>query len=444
MTALEQTTIGKAMWRIAPFLMICYFFCYLDRVNVSFAALDMNRDLGLTAAMFGFGAGILFWTYGGLEVPSNILMVRYGPRRWLARILITWGFIAAGMMFVVGEKSFYGMRLALGAAEAGLYPCAIFYLSTWFPNNYRARMISYFMVMSPIAGAVGAPLSTSLLYLEGVAGLHGWQWMFIIEGLPAVVLGVLALKILVDKPEQATFLEPAERNWLVGRLAAEESRRTSEAGSLSGWQTSINPRVLSLGLISFSNNCLLFGIGFFLPQIVKGFGLSNFQTGWVLVLPPLMGAVAMLFWGWHSDKMMERRWHLIASLLTAAVGTVVAALSEEPTVKMLGFIVSQVGMFSSFPIFIGLPSAFLRANISAAVGIALINTIGAVGAFAAPWFMGVIKDGTGDYKLALLVFATFSVISACIIYALGDTARLERMPEAEAGDAALVGAAGKA
>jgi sugar phosphate permease len=428
MDVIEQTTVAKVTRRIIPFLMLCYFFCYLDRVNVSFAALEMNKDLGLSASVFGFGAGILFLTYGLLEVPSNVMTVRVGPRRWLGRIMISWGIVAAATMFVSGEKSFYAMRVLLGVTEAGFFPAAIYFMSTWFPGTYRARMIAFFMCTSPIAAAIGAPMSTSLLALDGLGGLHGWQWMFLVEGLPPVLLGIFTLFSLPEKPAEAGWLAPEQRQWLAARLAREEQQREAREPSLTGWQTAMNPRVLALGLVSFCNNSLQFGIGFFLPQIVKGFGLTNTQTGWLLIVPPAMGAVAMLYWGRRSDAKMERRKHIIAALLVAAFGTAVAAIAPNPIVKVIGFTISQMGMFASFPIFIGLPSSFLKTGMSAAVGIALINTIGSLGAFSAPWMVGLIKDATGDVQIALLILAGLAVVGAAINWLIGDHSSLEGAP----------------
>jgi MFS family permease len=371
----------------------------------------------------------LFLTYGMLEVPSNVMTVRLGARRWIGRIMISWGIVAAGMIFVSGETSFYTMRVLLGAAEAGFFPAAVFFMSTWFPGAYRACMIAFFMCTSPIAAAIGAPVSTTLLGLDGLAGLHGWQWLFLLEGLPPVALGLFALFTLTETPAQATWLTAAERQWLAGRLAAEERQREAREPPLTGWQTAVKPRVLALGLVSFCNNSLQFGIGFFLPQIVKGFGLSNGQTGWLLVLPPAMGAVAMLAWGRRSDRRMERRKHIVAALLVAAVGTAAAALASDPITKMIGFTISQMGMFASFPIFIGLPSSFLKSGMSAAVGIALINTLGSLGAFFAPWMVGLIKDATGHVKLALLILAGLGVVAAAINWAIGDHTAAERQPD---------------
>jgi MFS transporter, ACS family, tartrate transporter len=426
MQDLEAGTIRKITIRIVPFLMLCYFFCYLDRVNVGFAALDMNRDLGLTASVFGFGAGILFLTYGLFEVPSNIMAVRLGARRWIGRIMITWGIIAAGMMFVTGANSFYTVRIILGAAEAGFFPGAVFYMSTWFPGTYRARMIAFFMCTSPIAAAIGAPVSTSLLGLQGLGGLHGWQWLFIAEGLPATLLGIFALFYLTEKPSDATWLSRDQQAWLLARLSSEERQRESQEPSLNGWQTVMNPKVLALGAVSFCNNSMQFGIGFFLPQIVKGFGLTNSQTGWLLVLPPAMGAVAMLYWGRHSDKTMERVWHIVAALTLASIGTMIAALAPSPAMKIVGFIISQMGMFASFPIFIGLPSAFLRTGLSSAVGIAFINTIGSAGAFFGPWMVGILKDATGDVQLPLMILAGLILVGAFFNWVIGDHTALER------------------
>ena len=289
MDTVEQNTMRKVGRRLIPFLMVCYFFNFLDRVNVSFAALQMNKDLGFSASAFGLGAGILFFTYMLCETPSNAILVKVGARIWLARIMFTWGIIAAGMAFIAGETSFLTMRALLGAAEAGFFPGIIFYLTLWFPGTYRARVTGLFMACIPLSAAIGAPFSTSLLYLDGMLGYRGWQWMFLLEGLPSVILGVVTYYYLTGSPAEAKWLKPNERSWLDGRLQA-ESERKSGLLTLGMLETLWNGRVVVLSIVAFFIASQLLGVGFFLPTIVKGFGLTNMQTGLVSVIPPACGA----------------------------------------------------------------------------------------------------------------------------------------------------------
>src|SRR3978361_1030014 len=309
MDQIEQRTMKKVFRHLVPFLMFCYFFNFLDRVNVSFAALDMNRDLGFSASVFGFGSGILFLAYMLCETPSNVLLTRFGARKWLARSVIIWGFIASSMVFVTGEYSFYTIRVFLGAAEAGFFPGIIYYLTLWFPGVYRARVTGLFMACIPLSAAIGSPLSTSLLYLDGWLGYRGWQWMFLLEGLPSVALGVATYFFLTGTPNEAKWLRADERGWLDTRIKAEGARKAG-ALSLSMLETLMNGRVLALSIVAFFIAAQLLGVGFFLPTIVKGFGLTNMQTGLVSIIPPACGSVAMIWWGRHSDRLMERRYHL--------------------------------------------------------------------------------------------------------------------------------------
>jgi MFS family permease len=427
MDALEQRTMGKVARRLVPYLMLCYFFCFLDRVNVSFAALQMNQDLGFSASVFGFGAGILFVTYMLCEAPSNLVLVKVGPRRWIARIMLTWGLLACGMAFVTGENSFYVMRALLGGAEAGFFPGIIFYLTRWFPGSHRGRVTGLFMACIPLSAAVGSPISTALLYLDGVFGLRGWQWLFLMEGLPPIVLSVVTWFYLTEYPAEARWLAADERNWLAGRIDAEHARKRALL-ELSVLQTFFNPRVVALGLVCFALASLLFGVGFFLPTIVKNFGLTNMQTGWVSIIPSAAGAAAMIWWGRHSDRKMERKKHLLASMALAAVGVAAAAFIDDPVLKMVGFTVSAIGLNASNPVFWTLAPTFLT-GASAAVGIAYINSFAALGAFLAPWMMGLVKDATGSFAYALLALAALVVGGACIILTFTHDTSLEHAPQ---------------
>jgi len=419
--------MGKVARRLVPFLMLCYFFCFLDRVNVGFAALQMNKDLGFTASVFGFGSGILFVTYMLCEAPSNLVLVKVGARRWIARIMVTWGLLASGMAFVTGENSFYTMRALLGAAEAGFFPGILFYLTRWFPGTHRGRVTGLFMACIPLSAAVGSPISTALLYLDGALGLRGWQWLFLLEGLPPIILGFVTWFYLTASPDEAKWLQEDERTWLARRIEAEHARKRQSL-QLSVLQTLFNPRVVALGLVAFSLASLLFGVGFFLPSIVKSFGLTNMQTGWVAIIPSAAGAAAMIWWGRHSDRTMERKKHLLASMTLAAAGVAAAAFINDPVLKMAAFTLSAVGLNASNPVFWTLAPTFLT-GASAAVGIAYINSFAALGAFLAPWMMGLVKDATGSFEYGLLALATIVVGGAFVVLTFAHDSALERAPE---------------
>lgn len=430
MESVEQRTMKKVFWHLVPFLMLCYFFNFLDRVNVSFAALDMNKDLHFSPSVFGFGAGILFIAYMLCETPSNVLLVKYGARKWLARIMVTWGIIACAMMFTAGEYSFYTLRVLLGVAEAGFFPGIIFYLTLWFPGTYRARVTGLFMACIPLSSAIGSPLSTSLLYLDGMMGLKGWQWLFLLEGIPSVLLGIATFYYLTDRPKEATgWLEEDERNWLESRIDGEHTRK-AEHLSLGMLETLINPRVLALSVVAYAIASLVLGVGFFLPTIVKGFGLTNMQTGLVAIIPPACGAVAMIYWGRHSDRAMERKYHLFGAMMLAAIGVAAAAVIDDPVMKMVAFTLSAIGLNASLPVFWTLAPAFLTGP-SAAVGIAFINSVAALGAFVAPWLLGLIKDATGSFMWGLLAIGAMVVGGALIVLAIDHKGALEHAPDAD-------------
>ena len=427
---IEHRTMKKVFWHIVPFLMLCYFFNFLDRVNVSFAALQMNKDLGFSASVFGFGSGILFIAYALCETPANLLMVRFGARRWLARIMVSWGIIACSMMFVSNETNFYIIRFLLGAAEAGFFPGIIYYLTMWFPGTYRGRVTGLFMACIPLSSAIGSPISTSLLYLDGILGLRGWQWLFLLEGIPSVVMGILTFFYLTDRPHQAQrWLASDERDWLEARILAEQRRK--QAGlSLSVLQTLCNGRVLALSVVAYAISSLVTGVIFFLPQIVKAFGLTNMQTGLVATIPPAFGAIAMILWGRKSDRAMERKYHLIGAMVLAAAGVAAAAFIDDPVMKMAAFTLSAMGLNASLPVFWTLAPNFLT-GASAAVGIAFINSVAALAAFVAPWLMGAVKDATGSFAYGLLALAAMVVGGAIIVLCMHHDASLEHAPEGQ-------------
>jgi MFS transporter, ACS family, tartrate transporter len=432
---IERRTMKKVFRRLVPFLMFCYFFNFLDRVNVSFAALDMNKDLGFSASVFGFGSGILFLAYMLCETPSNVLLTRFGARKWLARIMVSWGIIASSMVFITGEYSFYTLRVLLGAAEAGFFPGIIYYLTLWFPGVYRARVTGLFMACIPLSAALGSPLSTSLLYLDGILGLRGWQWLFLLEGIPSILLGVTTFFYLTERPRYATgWLAQDERDWLDGRITAEHDRKQAEL-SLGMWQTLINPRVLVLSVVAYCLASITLGVGFFLPLIVKEFGLTNMQTGLVAIIPPAFGAAAMIWWGRKSDRAMERKYHLFAVMALAAIGIAAAAFVNHPVLKMACLTLSAMGVYASSPVFWTLAPNFLTGP-SAAVGIAFINSVAALGAFVAPWLIGLIKDATGSFSYGLLMLAALVTAGGFLVLSIEHDIVLEHAPEQPLADLA--------
>jgi ACS family tartrate transporter-like MFS transporter len=424
--SVEERTIAKVSARLVPFLVVCYLAAYLDRVNVSFAALTMNADLGLSAAAYGFGAGIFFLAYFFFEVPSNLLMARFGARRWIARIMFSWGLVSGATAFVGGATSFYVIRVLLGIAESGFFPGIIFFLTLWFPAVYRARIIGYFMAAIPLATVIGAPISGLLLGLDGILGLKGWQWLFITEALPSLILAVVAFYYLTDGPADATWLEADERAWLVSRLA-QEKRLRQVTHDYSVAQALLNPKVLALSVVYFGMVAANYGLSFFLPQIVKAFGLSNVLTGVVSALPYVVGSVSIVLWSRRSDRRVERTYHTAIPILVAATGIGMSTVFDDPAMKMVALSVAGFGIFAGLPVFWTLPTVFLS-GAAAAAGIAMINSIGNLAGFAGPYAMGWIKDATGSYTGGLLSLSMVCVISAVVVVLLGHDASLERIP----------------
>ncbi len=425
---LEASTIRKATLRLVPFLILCYFVAFLDRVNVGFAALTMNKDLGLTQTMFALGSGIFFLSYFLFEVPSNLFLERFGARKWIARIMFTWGILSGAMAFIGGEYSFYAVRFLLGIAEAGFFPGIIFYLTLWFPAVYRARIVGGFMVAIPLSSVLGSPVSGYILGLDGVAGLHGWQWLYLIEAAPAVLLSVVVFFYLTDRPADATWLSTPQREWLAARLAAETTQR-ERAETLTVRQALLDRRVLALSLVYFGVVACLYGVQFFLPQIVKAFGLTNVQTGFVTAIPYVIGSFAVVYWGRRSDRTGERKGHVVFALAVAAGGILAAAFISDPTFKMLCLTVSAFGVFGALPVFWTLPTAFLS-GAAAAGGIAVINSVGNLSGFAGPYLMGAIKDRTGSFDGGLMCLAAFGFTAMLIVLALRHDGTLEKAPVA--------------
>jgi ACS family tartrate transporter-like MFS transporter len=430
MPEIEKRTMDKVTWRLVPFLMLCYFIAYVDRVNISFAGASMRENLGLSAEAFGGAAGIFFIAYFFFEVPSNLALDRFGARLWIARIMLTWGLITGAQAFVVGEFSLNVVRFLLGVAEAGFFPGIIFFLTLWFPASYRARIVGWFMFAIPISTVIGAPISSLILNLEGLAGLHGWQWMFIIEALPAILMTLAVLYYLTDRPKEAQWLTPEESQWLQARLDAERANRERH-GALSWFRSMLDVRVIALGFVYMGCNIPQYGLSFFLPQIVKGFGdLSNIEVGLITALPYLVGAIGMLLWSRHSDMTAERKWHAVIPLAVIVIGLALAAAMPTPTTKMICLCIAGFGFFAVLPVFWTLPTTFLTGT-GAAAGIAAVNSIGNLGGYFGPKVFGWLKDTTHGDTASLMFLAAAAVIGAIIVLVLGHNPALER-PLAEA------------
>jgi ACS family tartrate transporter-like MFS transporter len=388
--SLEQVTMRKVYLRILPFAALTYFFCYLDRINVGFAALTMNKDIGLDAAIYGMAAGAFFWGYVLFEVPSNIILEKVGARLWIARIMITWGIISGATAFATGPYSFMVIRFLLGLAEAGLFPGFVLYFTYWFPDRYRARINSGFTLALPIAVASGAPVSTALLGLDGMWGLKGWQVMYILEAIPTVLIGVAVFFFLTDRPEKANWLHSEEREWLAHRIGGE--RRQIEAQhSASILKAFLDPKVIWLcinyaGIVTASLGMLLF-----LPTIVKELGISNMQVGWVTMIPYTCGAISMVFCGWLSDRIGDRRWTLFWTCVLSAIGLVLAGLTVGTWWSVVGFSVAAAGFYGTKGPFWSMPTMFLT-GAAAASGIAWINSVGNLGGFFGPSLVGWAKN----------------------------------------------------
>jgi ACS family tartrate transporter-like MFS transporter len=399
----EAPVLRKVAWRLVPFMGLLYFAAYLDRVNVGFAALTMNADIGLSAAAYGLGSGIFFIGYFLFEIPSNLILERVGARRWIARIMVTWGVLSACMALVQGPTSFYVVRFLLGAAEAGFFPGMILYQTYWFPWAERGRIVSMFMMAIPLSSALGAPVSTALLGTS-VFGLHGWQTMFLLEGIPAAVLGVVVFFCMTDRPSLAPWLSADERATLDRAL----SRDAQPAGHshLEGLRPALaNLQVWRFALVYFGVIMGNYGLGFWLPQIVKGLGgLTNMQTGWLTAAPYLVAAIAMVLWGRHADRTQERTWHFALPAFIAAASFLTAALVPEPAIRFAGLALATIGVSCAAPNFWAFPTRFLRAS-AAAGGIALINSVGNLAGYVGPSLMGFLKQATGAFGSGLIALA---------------------------------------
>jgi ACS family tartrate transporter-like MFS transporter len=413
----ELRTIGKLQKRIVPFLVVCYFTAYLDRVNVGFAAITMNKDLGFTPIVFGWGAGIFFLGYVLLAVPSNLMLERLGARRWIATIMAAWGLVSLLMSFIWNERSFFVVRFLLGAAESGFFPGIILYMTTWFPARYRAQMIAYFSVSIPVSMVVGSPISGLLLNMDGLFGVRGWRWLFVLEALPPLLLSAFVLRYLTDRPDGAAWLEPDERQWLTAELEAERKSR-ERVVKHTLWQAVGNVRVLSLGVAYSGIVACNYGISFWLPQIVHGFGLSTVRTGLVTAIPYVCAAIGVVYWGRRSDRTGERKWHAVVPSLVVAAGLSISTAVHNPVSTMIVLSIAGFGMFANLPVFWTLPPVFLS-DTAVAGGIAVVSSMGSMSGFVAPYVMGYSLEATGSFAVGLLTISTYIVISILLIPLIG-------------------------
>ena len=413
---LRRAAVARVSRRLIPFLFLLYILNFLDRVNVGFAALEMNRDLGFGPAVYGLGAGIFFLGYCLFEVPSNLVLYRTGARRWIARIMVTWGLAASAMMLVHTPWSFYLLRFLLGVAEAGFFPGIIFYLTYWYPARERARAYAWFLAAIPVCGVIGGPLSGALLGLDGRLGLQGWQWLFLLEGIPSVLVGFAVLWLLPDRPRDARWLSPAERTWIEERLAVERADHVAAHGE-SLRRAMRNPVVWWLGLSYFLLVIALYGFALWLPQLVKARGdFSNFEVGLITAIPYAFAAVGMVLVGRSSDRTGERHLHLILPPVAGALGFLATTRAGSTGVLVAALSLCAFGVLGWLGPFWALPTAFLREQ-AAAGGIALINSMGAVGGFVGPYLIGNIKERTGEFAPGLLLLA--GSLSAAAIIVLG-------------------------
>jgi ACS family tartrate transporter-like MFS transporter len=419
----RRQVVARVTRRLIPFAFLCYVVAYLDRVNVGFAASVMQRDLGFSNTEYGVGAGLFFLGYCLFEVPSNLILERVGARRWIARIMIGWGIVAMGMMFVSDASSFYAARVILGIAEAGFFPGIVLYLTYWIPAADRARTGALFMMAAPVSIIVGAPVSAALLALDGQGGLRGWQWLFLLEGLPAVLLGIFALRVLTDRPADAAWLSPPDRDWLTRTMDAERTHRAA-SGHTSVRQSLASGRVWLLCLVYFLNTVNTYGIFLWLPKMLsEAAGAKDVSISLLTAIPFTAALVAMILVGRHSDRTGERKGHVAACALTAGAGLVLAvAFRGNIWLLVFSFTLSQMGQRSVMSVFWSIPPIFLG-GVGAAAGIGLINAIGNLGGAVGPTLMGILRDFTGAYSGGLLVLAGALVVEAIVVMTLKIPAR---------------------
>ena len=409
----EHQIFAKCAWRLIPFAMLLYIVNLVDRTNVGFAALTMNKDLGFSPTMYGFGASVFFISYSLFQVPANFILQRIGARRWMFLILAAWSLISAANALVHDPSTFYVLRFLLGIAEAGFFPGMIYYLTRWFPQAYLARNIAGFETALPLSFVVGGPLASLILGLDGTSGLHGWQWLFLAEGLPALVIAFAVLKFLPDGPADAPWLTDPEKALITSRLAAEDV-----AERLAFWPVLRDFHVIGFGLGLTGILIGFFGIGFWIPQIVQAMGFSIRMTGLVVAIPYLTAAIAMVIWARSSDKRGERLWHIILPILLAAMGFAAASVVQSNFIILLALTCTAIGVLAPLPPLNSLLKSHLTGP-AVACGIAVYNSIGTLGGAIGPYLIGAIKEATDSYAPSMMVIAIALVISAVMVFLVG-------------------------
>jgi ACS family tartrate transporter-like MFS transporter len=411
---LEARTMKKVAWRLLPLAILGYVVAYVDRSNISFAALTMNQDLGFTAYVYGLGAGIFFFGYLLFEIPSNLVLERVGARLWIARIMLTWGIASACTALITGPISFYCVRFLVGAAEAGFLPGMVLYFTYWFPASYRGRVFAGLYFAQPVANAAAAIASGAILEMNGLLGLKGWQWIFILEAVPAALLAIAILKWMTDRPAEAKWLTQEERQWLTDTLAAE--RKSADAAGPKSWVSVFSDRrVIALSVIWFGTVTANYGIVFFMPQLLKGLGLSTLMTGFVSAVPYLVGIIGLAAWGWTSDRTNERRWHLIVASVLGAIGFAGAAWFGASYWSVAAMSIAMVGLYGTRAVFWAMPSAFLT-GATAAAAFAFINSLSQIGGYVGPFIVGWIKTETNSFEAALYFLGACSLVSALVAW----------------------------
>jgi ACS family tartrate transporter-like MFS transporter len=428
--ALEAAVVSRLTRRLLPFLFVLYVVAYLDRINVGFAALEMQKQLGFSDKVYGLGAGMFFAGYFFLQLPSNLALTRVGARRWIAGIIVVWGLISASTVFVTTAQSFYTLRFLLGTAEAGFFPGMILHLRNWFPAQARARAVALFVMGAPVSGVIGGPISGALLGLHG-AGLAGWQWLFLLEGAPAVILGTVVLYGLADRPAEAPWLTAEEKTWLAETLRREHS--PEPAGRDGVLAAFANPAVWGLTLVYFTVAACWYGLTLWLPKMIKSVsGTSNLATGVISAVPYLAAAVAMSYWGMRSDRSGERRWHLAGAAFAGAAALCLAAYVTSAVATIAALSLAMLAVDSTFGPFWAASTSVLK-GATAAAGIALINSVGNLGGFCAPYMMGLMKAGTGGFRGGLLVLGAAAAIGGLVTLAVvpgrRDGARSPNQPQ---------------
>jgi ACS family tartrate transporter-like MFS transporter len=421
---IERVTVRKVFWRIIPLCFVLYIISYVDRANIGYAALQMNKELALSAEAFGFAAGIFFIGYVIFEVPSNVMLLKFGARIWIARILISWGIVAVLSAFVQTAWQLCVLRFLLGVAEAGFFPGIIIYLTYWFRAKEQATSVAYFTSAIPVSYFLGAPLSIWIMDNVSGLGLSGWRWMILLEGIPAIIGGFIALLFLTDRPDQARWLKPAEREWLKAELEKDRAARTG-VKHLGTIKAITNPKVLYLSVIYFIYQCGSLGVGYWMPQIIKAFSdkLSNFQVGLIAMVPYAVATVAMVLWSRHSDATGERQNHTAFPLLLSAITLGAVVLTDNPVVSITLISASLAGLYAFKSPFWSLPGLFLSRE-TAAVSVAAINSLGNIGGFVGPYAIGLIKGWTGSQDGGLLFLAALVLISFGMTWIV----RLEEAP----------------